>query len=798
MHLRLQGLLLALIVLGSVFPQIWQATAGATSQYQLFKGFNIYLLSTASDVAGYKNVTTRKPTSTPLKNITVSASFAGAYLVDKWISLALPSDIQLIHDYGFFFQMYGNSTSTASAKLYAEFYLYRGGSETLLFQTKQSGNISNTLADVIIWQDHTRQDLDLKKDDRLVFKLYFNVTAAGTFKFWYDCAKYPSYLTDPTETRYLLKEDTAGTDEDVNGLTARRLSTSYPAQTYYALAITSGMAHTNATWAIRGWRRYWALGAWYEQEFTSTSGVALVNRTANGGVSGQSNTYTCPNMAMGYNYSIVIRWYVTFSMNGTWYNVANCTTERLHASYWNSSTWTVGYYTKLENLATNARATFYYDGLEESLNFYPTRIANMVWQLGDYTAPTFSQQSVSSYEAGGQCNAYINITDNYMVHMYLFSTNNTGTWVNQTWSTVNLITVNATSTTILALNTTAGNKVGFTVYANDTSNNFNSTTWYITLIAGQPIQFYNPTQNTTLAGGVCQLWLNFTDNAYILGGIFTTNNTGTWTNYTTVNFLGLTQTVNQTILGIYNGSLRYTITLNDTVGVNVGVGWHAWDSAWFYNQTKWYITTTSGAAKSWNTVAAWQLDLTTRNWTKLTAWQLNLATRDWQQSAAWLIQAQTRNWTTVETWLLQLQARNWSDGVPWQIELQTRNWTDSAAWLVQLQTRNWTEAAYWLVQLEAMGWHDVTAWLIQLQSRAWQGAAVWEIILNTRAWNTAATWFIELFALGWHTVSVWQINLDARAIIERHFQFILVLMSIFVLGGGFMVFRRRRVHEGED
>lgn len=105
----------------------------------------------------------------------------------------------------------------------------------------------------------------------------------------------------------------------------------------------------------------------------------------------------------------------------------------------------------------------------------------------DETAPTFSGISTSTTEAGATC--YFNITanDNVALSHYIFSTNNTGSWVNDTATAFSVTpeTVSVSKT----LTITVGATVGYQWFINDTAliTNWNSTTiTYITTTGPPP------------------------------------------------------------------------------------------------------------------------------------------------------------------------------------------------------------------------------------------------------------------------------------------------------------------------
>jgi hypothetical protein len=157
---------------------------------------------------------------------------------------------------------------------------------------------------------------------------------------------------------------------------------------------------------------------------------------------------------------------------------------------------------------------------------------------GDSTAPTYSGLSASSTVAGASCQLNSTWTDETGLATtggYIIGHNNTGTPTNSTW-TAFTSNPNTTSTTI-TLNSTVGNVVQWQVWANDTSNNWNTTGLQnITLTDGTVPSFTSITSSLTLAGSSTTLSVNITDDVAVSFLIWSTNINGTWLNGTTTAF----------------------------------------------------------------------------------------------------------------------------------------------------------------------------------------------------------------------------------------------------------------------
>lgn len=470
------------LLLASVLCSLDLVHAPSAEQGKLWNQ-EIYLKSSMSSIPNYYDVSLKKPTSTTVKSIIINANSSGLWFIRQWISPQIPKDVSIEYEYNFLFAMYANTTG--AGRLTGEFYLYRQGIETLLFSVGESNGITYLAACCHIWQYRISKQIDFLQGDRIAFKLSFNVSTAGLFKFFYDCSQFPSYLQDPTETRYMLKASWTQ-----NGLTVKKLSLSSPSDTYQTMVKSAGRAVSNASWGIRVWNRTIAS---VETEMTSGTPVALVNRTANGGYSAQSNTWACPaaNWLQASNCSLVTQWFCTFDNNGTWYNLQNSTTEGLGSSFLNASLWTITYYTRLISKETPvlAQAGLAYDGIEDSLQYYPTRIANIVYVSADYQAPYYYNVILNENTlASGYNQLWCNWTEigsvKSTLSKYRSGHNNSGTFIYSIWMLASFGVTTENLTTTVLNNNTVGNIIAVKWECNDTSGNLNDT---------MPYQYYTIT-----------------------------------------------------------------------------------------------------------------------------------------------------------------------------------------------------------------------------------------------------------------------------------------------------------------
>ena len=212
----------------------------------------------------------------------------------------------------------------------------------------------------------------------------------------------------------------------------------------------------------------------------------------------------------------------------------------------------------------------------------------------DTTPPTYSNIGANTTIAGNPCLFFTKWTDNVGLATtggFILSTNNTGLWANQTWTA---FTANPDwSNKTLTLNTTVGVAVQWLYYANDTSNNWNSTAIQtLTTTYSAPPQYSNVAYNTTISNSPCLFSVYWADDQALSGYIFGTNNTGSWINETWTTLSGTGSWAN------------VSKTLPLSVGVRVEYQWWANDSQGQWNDTGiQYLITTNPGAPTYSNIA---------------------------------------------------------------------------------------------------------------------------------------------------------------------------------------------------
>lgn len=242
----------------------------------------------------------------------------------------------------------------------------------------------------------------------------------------------------------------------------------------------------------------------------------------------------------------------------------------------------------------------------------------------DSTPPTYSSIGYSSTLAAQSCIFSCKWSDETALSGYIFGTNNTGTWTNETWAV--LAGATAWANVTKTLNSTASYRIEFKWWCNDTSNNWNNTaiqflvttshtvtftftytgirTPYVafgyngTLIAnGTSLTFTNSTTTLRLeayphnpsSGETYELFEGWFRNGTLLydSDLVTWNPVNLLINATynlTLNFSEAAMIVPR--FYIQNGTLQ----ANETLGFNAGLSWAKTDIA-FYSWD-WGDTTT--------------------------------------------------------------------------------------------------------------------------------------------------------------------------------------------------------------
>ncbi len=215
--------------------------------------------------------------------------------------------------------------------------------------------------------------------------------------------------------------------------------------------------------------------------------------------------------------------------------------------------------------------------------FYMNRSASSI-------IPLWSSQSVNTTTAGRVAGFSLTLRDPVGLSGYVFSTNNSGTWQNDTWVQFPASTNSTTIVVSKTLSSTVGAEVKWAVSFNNTAGNWNSTpNFTLTTTADSVPQWIIGSNftNTTIAGASANFSVTWTDAAGLAGYVFTINNSDTWVNDTWRPFTGTA-----------NNSTAFKI-LNSTVGRLVQWRVYANNSLNKWSETPIFNLSTTSGTPNW-------------------------------------------------------------------------------------------------------------------------------------------------------------------------------------------------------
>ncbi|MBI2129961.1 right-handed parallel beta-helix repeat-containing protein [Candidatus Woesearchaeota archaeon] len=199
---------------------------------------------------------------------------------------------------------------------------------------------------------------------------------------------------------------------------------------------------------------------------------------------------------------------------------------------------------------------------------------NSNWTMQNWTlivdtlSPTFSNALNSS---GWQYdNVTMNITiSNNAVDGYIFSTNITGTWANDSWVdiTSNPTTYNANTTKNISL--AAGVGYGWKYYANDTAKNIGESITYNATVKTDimpNISLISPSDGTSSVLTNFTFKAAGTDDRALVNATFYWNYSGTWLSNGTVTMSGTSAQANFTRDNLAFGSYIWNVQFCDSIG----------------------------------------------------------------------------------------------------------------------------------------------------------------------------------------------------------------------------------------
>ena len=185
-------------------------------------------------------------------------------------------------------------------------------------------------------------------------------------------------------------------------------------------------------------------------------------------------------------------------------------------------------------------------------------------------SPVVSNVSAGPVLAGGSCVFSSFWSDNVSLGGFVFSTNNTGVWQNDSW--VSFGGTPSWANVSKVLSSVVGGVVGYRWFVNDSSgvwvDSGVKTLTVQSVGVGSPV-VSNVSAGPVLAGGSCVFSSFWSDNVSLGGFVFSTNNTGVWQNDSWVSFGGTPSwaNVSKVLSSVVGGVVGYRWFVNDSSGV---------------------------------------------------------------------------------------------------------------------------------------------------------------------------------------------------------------------------------------
>lgn len=176
------------------------------------------------------------------------------------------------------------------------------------------------------------------------------------------------------------------------------------------------------------------------------------------------------------------------------------------------------YGTSVARIGATPQGSHWFDGTIDELRFSNvTRSASWIaatWESGiddlidfgveeENPPPTYSDVGKNTTIAGASCLFYTKWTDDTNMSGYIFCTNNTGSWENDTWTAWSPPGTPKWSNVTKTLNITIGITIQWWFEANDTGNNWNSTDIqsFVTTAYATITFYYNSTRGVFKVNG---------------------------------------------------------------------------------------------------------------------------------------------------------------------------------------------------------------------------------------------------------------------------------------------------------
>ncbi|MCJ7482274.1 MAG: hypothetical protein MUO31_04850 [Thermodesulfovibrionales bacterium] len=590
-------------------------------------GQNFYFHRELSGIGNYRFLNSTFPSYSDSKNVTQTIPVGVWEIGDGWITNAVPRNITLERAYNFLFSVWGGGGG--NAMVFFKFYAYRSGVEHFLFTSNPSEQLIVNASE-LLWQHRTREvSLSVLEGDRLVLRLFLDVSVAGTFGLGYDCVQYPSYVNDPTETRYMRLETGS-----VNGGTFQWLNTS------------QGVIDTNSQRNL----------ASVSSEFLyPTSDVAVSWQCSSGSVhyslideasyddadSVGSKEPSVPD------HKVDLYGHTALSTSSPISRISLIVRRRGYGSIYVG--WVIG-------------GTFYFQTITAGGASWA--FAMVWWDSSPASGVGWTKSEVNGasmqIQQHGTFDQIANVSQLY-ARVYYYS-DSTCYW-------------------------------GFTVCKRDSGGSETTLTSGVQTFLTSSIsaflldggRLYNVTWSCPLTV------LSSTDSVVV--GVFYKVSVGSWYLHTGYNFStsqlggellnGSVWTLHFYLYPSVSVTYVYCALRWGSSIYNSRIEGFVWTEA-----TKvWQNVSTWGfqlLTRQWTTVGTWGYQLLTRQWINISTWNFQLVTMAWNTVGTWTLQILPKQWNMVETWALQFLTRQWTTIDAWLFQLDVLGWHTISTWVFVL------------------------------------------------------------------------------------------------------------------
>lgn len=794
------------IVFLLLFPLVTFKGEAATVDKIL--GQNFYFHRNLSGMGNYRDVNLTRPTYSDSNNISRYVPIGVFEVGDGWITPAVPRDINLTRGYTFAFSIWaaGNGQATLFFRLYA----YRNSNEYFLFTSDPSTQIPIAPME-LLWYHQTKEvTLQIKKDDRLVLRLYIAVSVAGTFGLGYDCIQYPSYVNDPSTVT--LRPSAAGVQTQL-----------YPVGATYNWQCVDEVTANGLTDYVSNFYQ----NAWEDDLYDiPTSGIpdgSTINSVTVYWTANKWQMYVSPCSGRPDLRDVLHAKYIL----GT--TVALTTTWTEYSQTWNTNpvtgyAWTLAEINLLQigvgltswDLdGSGAQCTQEYVVVTYTSNTAPVNDACSALDLdsGNILAwRTYYSFSVNVTDADGVTDLnYVELRFEYPANTY------TTTSCQVRWTeTTNTFSIVGTADLYISISgstkTTSGNQVRLVFkvafdWDYPLSSDIDAQVYSLDDASASDMDTYNLNMgfiNTVTTTPSSNDYNADVGSNVIISGTVVYTGTAIALPNTQINANGVVvhNSAHASQGTSSSASYSITITLPSSVANN---SYHIYvdgSDADFSdgdkgsnvyvvsNRINFYTYTLSAVDDSVpvNTNGVWYCTLKLEfDDTPLTSGTVNLDTGTMSYNGTYWIYTyargtegnETRSITSVSGMSYGITALNsavtsdsqtitfyiakaWQTVAVWSFNLLSRQWLNISTFVFSLQTMKWNNIILWNLQLQTRLWNAITTWTFNLLSGKWNSISTFTFSLLTREWNIVSSWAFTLATLGWHPITYWNFDLSSR------------------------------------